>query len=128
MGLKLETGFAMNLNTEERTVWDKERSLSPATFKTVLLTVPGAPGLTGLHVPRAVVEELRPGGDCVTVQPRHTVVQTVTGRDLRRDNVTLSHVLSQVKTSQSSYINILQPTPIYYFETEFFFKSGVEPE
>ena len=32
--------------------------------------VPGVPGLTGLSVPRAVKEELRAGGDFVTVQPR----------------------------------------------------------
>ena len=88
--------------------------------------VAGEAGKVGPSVPGPVVEELRPDGDFVTVQPRHTGVQTVRVRALERDNVTLSHVLSQVKTSQSSYINILQPTPIYYFETEFFFKSGVE--
>ena len=82
----------MNLNTEERTVKDKERSPSPATFKTVLLMVPGAPGLTGLHVPRVVVEELIPGGDSVTVQLQHTVVNTVRVRALRRDSVTLNNV------------------------------------
>ena len=81
----------MNLNMEERTVKDKERSSSHATFKTVLLMVPGAPGLTGLHVLRAVVEELRPGGDCVTVQPRHTVVQTVREKPTDGDGVKIKN-------------------------------------
>ena len=49
--------------------------------------VPGVPGLTGPSVPRAVVEELRPGGDSVTVQPRPTVVKTVVVRALKRENV-----------------------------------------
>ena len=52
--------------------------------------VPGAPGLTGLHVPRAVVEELKLERDCVTVQPRHTVVMTVRVMTLKKDSVTLS--------------------------------------
>ena len=34
----------------------------------VLSLVPGLTGLTGLSVPRSVVEELRPGGDFVTDQ------------------------------------------------------------
>ena len=50
--------------------------------------VPGVPGLTGLSVPRAVKEELRPGGDFVTVQPRPMVVKTVVVRALKRENVT----------------------------------------
>ena len=37
-------------------------------FLQVLILVPGVPGLTGLSVPRSVEEELRPGGDSVTVQ------------------------------------------------------------
>ena len=50
--------------------------------------VPGDPGLTGLSVHRAVVEELRPGGDTVTVQHRPMVVKTVVVRALKRENVT----------------------------------------
>ena len=91
MGLKLETGFAMNLNTGERTVKDKERSPRHATFKTVLLTVPGEAGVTGLHVPRAVVEELRPGGDSVTVQLQHTVVMTVRVKPTDADGVKIKN-------------------------------------
>ena len=60
------------------------------------MLVPGEAGVTGLSVPRVVVEELRPGGDSVTVQPRPTVVQTVRGITLRRDSATLSPVVSQV--------------------------------
>ena len=52
--------------------------------------VPGDPGLTGLSVHRAVVEELRPDRDCVTVQPRHTVVLSVRVVALKREFVTLS--------------------------------------
>ena len=59
--------------------------------------VPGDPGENGPSVTRAVVEELRPGGDCVTVQPRHTVGQTVRVRALKRNSVTLTNVQSQVK-------------------------------
>ena len=62
--------------------------------------VSGAPGLTGLSVPRAVVEEVRPGGDSVTVQPRSTVVQTVRGITLNRDIVILSLAVSKVKMSR----------------------------
>ena len=58
----------------------------------VQLMVPGVPGLTGLHVPRAVEEELRPGRDCVTVQPRHTVVMTAMVITLDKNSVTLNHV------------------------------------
>ena len=54
--------------------------------------VPGEAGDLGLHVPRAVAEEPRPGGDFVTVRPRHTVVQTVRIKSLRRDSVTLNNV------------------------------------
>ena len=57
--------------------------------------VPGVPGLTGLHVP-SPVEEQKPDGDCVTVQPLPRVVQTVRGRDLSRGNVGLTPV--QVNT------------------------------
>ena len=64
--------------------------------------VAGVAGGLGLHVPRAVVEELRPGGDSVTVQPRHTVVMTVRVIRLGRDSAALSHALSQVK--QGSHI------------------------
>ena len=59
----------------------------------------GAPGpvASGPSVPRAVEEELRPGGDFVTVQPRPTVVQTVRGSTLSTDSATLRPVLlSQV--------------------------------
>ena len=45
--------------------------------------VAGVAGDPGLHVPGAVVEELRPGGDCVTVQLRHTVAQTAVVMTLR---------------------------------------------
>ena len=58
--------------------------------------VAGAPGLTGLPVPRGVVVEQKPDGDCVTVQPLPTVVQTVRVRDLSRGNVRLTPV--QVNT------------------------------
>ena len=58
----------------------------------VQLTDPGVPGLTGLHVPGAVVEELRPGGDSVTVRPRPTVVLTVRVKALRRNRVKLTLV------------------------------------
>ena len=54
--------------------------------------VPGVPGLTGLHVPGAVEEELRRGGDSVTVRPRSMVVLTVRGMNPRRDRVTLTIV------------------------------------
>ena len=60
--------------------------------------VPGVPGLTGLSVSGAVVEELRPGGDFVTVQPRPRGGQTVRGINIRRDRATLSHAL-EVKYS-----------------------------
>jgi len=73
----------------------------------VLLMVPGAPGLN-LHVPGAVVEEQRPSGDPVTVQPRHTVVETVRGMALNKHSVTLSSALYQV----SSY-------PVAYYLTVF---------
>ena len=67
----------------------------------LLCLVPGAPGLTGLSVPRAVVEELRPGGDSVTVQPRPTVVQTVVEMTLNRESVTL-RLVSKVKALVAS--------------------------
>ena len=52
--------------------------------------VPGQTGDPGLSVPRAVVEEQRPGGDSVTVQPRPTVVETVRVITLRENSATLS--------------------------------------
>ena len=54
--------------------------------------VPGVPGLSCLSVPRAVVEELRPGGDFVTVQPRPMVGENAMVILLKRDSATLSHV------------------------------------
>ena len=45
----------------------KVHTFSPC-FLQELSQVPGVPGLTGLYVPRSVVEELRPDVDCVTVQ------------------------------------------------------------
>ena len=53
--------------------------------------VPGVPGLTGLVV-LSVVEELRPGGDFVTVQPRPMVGENAMVILLKRDSATLSHV------------------------------------
>ena len=58
--------------------------------------VSGDRGLTGLSVPRAVMEEVRPERDSVTVQPRPTVVETVRGITLSRNSATLNPVLSQV--------------------------------
>ena len=63
----------------------------------VQLMVPGVPGLAGLSVPIAVVEELGPGGDSVTVQLRPTVAETAMVTTLSRDGATLTSVLSQVK-------------------------------
>ena len=63
----------------------------------VLWLVAGDPGVPGLHVPRAVVGELRARRDCVTVLLRHTVGQTVRVRALKRNSVTLTNVQSQVK-------------------------------
>ena len=48
-------------------------------------------------VPRAVVEELRHGGDSVTVQPRPTEADTVRGITLSRGPATLTHVTYQVR-------------------------------
>ena len=63
--------------------------------------VPGEAGRNQMKemesVPGVVVEELRPGGDSVTVQPRPTVVKTVMVITLSREGVTLTSVLSQVK-------------------------------
>ena len=39
-----------------------------------MITVPGAPGLTGLGVPRAVVEEVRPGGDTAKIHSQSGLV------------------------------------------------------
>ena len=47
----------------------------------------GEAGGLGPSVPRPVVEELRPGGDSVTVRPRPMVVKTVVVRALKRENV-----------------------------------------
>ena len=58
--------------------------------------VPGDPGENGPSVPRGVVEELRPGGDSVTVRPRPREEQTVRGINIRRDSATLRPALSQV--------------------------------
>ena len=60
--------------------------------------VTGDPGLTGLNVPSPVVEELRPGGDSVTVQPRPRGGQTVRGINIRRDSATLRLVVAKVRT------------------------------
>ena len=46
------------------------------SFTRQILSQAGAPGLTGLRALRAVEEELRPGGDSVTVQPRPRGGQT----------------------------------------------------
>ena len=59
--------------------------------------VPGDPGENGPSVPRAVVEELRPGGDSVTVQPRPRGGQTVRGINIRRDSATLRLVMAKSK-------------------------------
>ena len=59
--------------------------------------VSGETGLNGLSVPRAVVEEQRPVGDSVTVQPRPTVVENAMVATLSREGVTLNNVLTQVK-------------------------------
>ena len=59
--------------------------------------VAGVAGDPGLHVPGAVVGEARPGGDCVTVQPRPLVAQTAVVTTLSGDSAALSHALSQVK-------------------------------
>ena len=59
--------------------------------------VPGDPGENGPSVPRAVVEELRPGRDSVTVQPRPRGGQTVRGMTHNRDSATLINVAYQVQ-------------------------------
>ena len=65
----------------------------------VLLMVSGDPGVPGRSVPRAVVEERRPGGDSVTIQPRHMGGETVRGSTLCRASATLKPVpLYQVTT------------------------------
>ena len=60
--------------------------------------VPGDPEENGPSVPRAVVEELRPGGDSVTVRPRPRGGQTVRGINIRRDSATLRLVMAKVRT------------------------------
>ena len=57
----------------------------------------GEAGGLGPSVPRAVVEELRPGGDSVTVQPRPRGGQTVRGINIRRDSATLRLVMAKSK-------------------------------
>ena len=54
--------------------------------------VPGDPGENGLSVPRAVVEELRPGGDSVTVHGLNMVVKPVQDQPQRVLAVTHIHV------------------------------------
>ena len=59
--------------------------------------VPGGAGSHGMEsVPGAVEEELRPGGESVTVQPRLTVGGAVLVLPLRRGAATLSPAVSQV--------------------------------
>ena len=59
-------------------------------FLQVLSLVPGVPGLTGLSVPRSVVEEFRQGEDSVTVQSVKVVVMP-----LKRNRIaTLRNVAS----------------------------------
>ena len=53
-------------------------------------------GLDQESVPGPVVEELRPGGENVTVQPRATVVKDVLETALGGDPATPSPVLSEV--------------------------------
>ena len=60
--------------------------------------VPGDPGENGPSVLRAVVEERRPGGDSVTVQPRPRGGQTVRGINIRRDSATLTLANIQVQS------------------------------
>ena len=54
--------------------------------------VPGEAGLTGLHVPGAVEEEIGPGGDSVTVRPRPSVVNTAMVINQNKNPVTLNNV------------------------------------
>ena len=49
--------------------------------------VPGVPGQGA-----SVWEEIMPGGDGVTVQPRHTVVNTAMVITLKKNSVTLKNV------------------------------------
>ena len=83
------------------TIWRPGSILTIYIPLQVQLRVPGVPGLTGLHVPGSVEEELRPGGDSVTVQPRPTVVQTVVEMTLNRESVTL-RLVSKVKALVAS--------------------------
>ena len=66
----------------------------------------GEAGDLGPSVPRAVVEELRPGGDSVTVQPRPRGGQTVRGINIRRDSATLINVAYQVQIFKNSVVKI----------------------
>ena len=61
--------------------------------------VSGETGDPGPSVPGAVVEEQRPVGDSVTVQPRPTVVENAMVATLSREGVTLNSALSQVKNN-----------------------------
>ena len=56
----------------------------------------GVDGKLVPFAPGAVEEELRPGGENVTVQPRQTVAGAVLGLALRRGAATLSPALSEV--------------------------------
>ena len=76
--------------------------------------VPGDPGENGPSVPRAVVEELRPGGDSVTVRPRPRGGQTVRGINIRRDSATLTLVMAKVRvllTHQCALCTVLIRNP-----------------
>ena len=57
----------------------------------------GEAGGLGPSVPRGVVEELKPGGDSVTVQPWPRGGQTVRGINIRRDSATLRLVMAKVR-------------------------------
>ena len=54
--------------------------------------VPGDPGVLGLSVPRPVVEEMRRGGDFVTVHNLNMVVKPVQDHPQRVLAVTQIHV------------------------------------
>ena len=60
----------------------------------VQLMVPGEAGDPGQSVPRPVVEEQSPGGDCVTVQSRPMVAETVVVITLNRNGATVTPVRS----------------------------------
>ena len=54
--------------------------------------VPGALGVSGLHVPRPVVGEQRPGRENVTTQHQLMVVCSVMVKTLGRIRVTMTNV------------------------------------